>query len=94
MWNGHLRLFAANTYLDNKEENQSLLSAEIMCRPSARGNSHTVYQGETSVANKAGVCIQNCFAYGRLCYTPNFEKSWGHIASGLSVRSFIMLSGA
>ena len=38
MWNGYLRLFATNTYLDNDAENQSLLSAKIMCRPSERGN--------------------------------------------------------
>ena len=33
-----------------------------------RGNSHTVYQGDTFAVNKAGILIQKYpFAYNRLC---------------------------
>ena len=58
MRNGYLQFFVVNTYLDNGAENQSLLCTKIMHRHSVRGNSHTVFQGETFAVAKVGICIQ------------------------------------
>ena len=54
--NGYLRLFAANIYLDDAE-NQSLLCAEIICRGLA-WETVTLCIGVKLVVNKAGICIQ------------------------------------